>query len=135
MAYTVEERREYNRKYRIANPNRLREWRAKNPDKVRAALERQRDSGYFAKYAKKNSWKYQKRFSEWRKKNRVKHRAWSKIWYHILSGKLIRPEKCEKCMKHCKPQAHHWNGYENALDVKWLCRPCHIIEHHPRKTD
>jgi hypothetical protein len=46
-------------------------------------------------------------------------------------GKLDRPNQCSGCGAACKPEAHHHNGYddEHALDVVWLCRPCHRGAH------
>lgn len=48
-------------------------------------------------------------------------------------GEIIRPKRCEECHKiprrgrdgRTQIQAHHHNGYENLLDVRWLCRACH----------
>jgi hypothetical protein len=41
---------------------------------------------------------------------------------------IIRPEKCEKCLKICKPHGHH-EDYNKPLDVLWLCNICHNHVH------
>lgn len=53
------------------------------------------------------------------------HRIVSKA---IKSQELVRPEECEKCGKVRKLIAHH-TDYSKPLDVEWLCRSCHGIEH------
>lgn len=44
----------------------------------------------------------------------------------IKSGALSRPSVCERCDKPCKPDAAH-TDYSKPLDVRWLCRGCHIV--------
>jgi hypothetical protein len=59
------------------------------------------------------------------------HRAVSKA---IQERKLVRPKVCEGCGEEpghdvggrSKIVAHHHNGYENQLDVQWLCQRCNI---------
>lgn len=51
--------------------------------------------------------------------------AQRQIAYNIQSGKIVRPNKCEQCSKHCKAEAAHYN-YDEPLNVRWLCRSCHI---------
>ena len=43
----------------------------------------------------------------------------------IKEGRLTRPHTCELCGGDHYTQAHHWNGYDNPLDVWWLCFSCH----------
>lgn len=50
----------------------------------------------------------------------------------LKSGTIVRPKTCELCGKPCKPEAHHPNGYDTpdkALDIKWVCRDCHVSIH------
>ena len=44
-------------------------------------------------------------------------------------GKLAKPDLCENCGSSGRLEGHHHKGYENILDVKWLCRRCHVAEH------
>jgi len=50
----------------------------------------------------------------------------------ILSGKLNRPETCQKCGKPqtngCAMEAHH-PDYSQPMDVVWLCTSCHVQYH------
>ena len=63
------------------------------------------------------------------KKARVTHpdkkAAWGAVYKAITRGKIIRPNKCEKCGRVCRPQAHH-EDYAKRLEIQWLCRPCHL---------
>ena len=47
----------------------------------------------------------------------------------LRSGELVR-QSCQDCGD-LKVQAHHANGYtpEHALDIMWLCSPCHSWRH------
>src|SRR6266568_2730447 len=55
----------------------------------------------------------------------------------IKRGNLVRPKTCNKCGTapgHTKNgrtliEAHHHNGYDDPLDVIWLCSRCHHYEH------
>jgi excisionase family DNA binding protein len=47
-------------------------------------------------------------------------------------GELTPPDACEHCgVKRPGLHGHHHNGYadEHALDVVWLCNPCHQRVH------
>lgn len=45
-----------------------------------------------------------------------------------ISRNLVRPEKCSKCNKKCKPDAANIskNYKRDASDYIWLCRKCHM---------
>ena len=59
----------------------------------------------------------------------IRHKARQAASYAIASGRLIRPGHCENptCGTKCKPEAHHYLGYEKEhwLDVEFLCSECH----------
>jgi len=58
-----------------------------------------------------------------------------KVREAIEAGRLKKPAKCSCCgQKTPKPKlhAHHHNGYAVALDVKFICGPCHFKEHGKR---
>lgn len=59
----------------------------------------------------------------------IKRRAYNQIRYAKKVGNLIEPEYCEDCGKNAKLEAHH-SDYKKELDVRWLCRVCHIAFHH-----
>ncbi len=50
----------------------------------------------------------------------------------VYRGLMEKPAECEACgvgVEACDLEGHHHNGYENALQVKWLCRKCHQVQH------
>lgn len=65
----------------------------------------------------------------------LKEAARGKVRHAIDMGVLVRPTTCERCGQLGRPSkdgratihAHHINGYENALDVQWLCVKCHFV--------
>lgn len=42
----------------------------------------------------------------------------------------IEVQPCAKCKSTERIDGHH-PDYDRPLDVIWLCRPCHVLEHHP----
>lgn len=60
-----------------------------------------------------------------------KIRARDMIQKHIKRGLIIRPNVCSNCNQEKFAEAHHHVGYskENWLNVKWLCKKCHIESH------
>ncbi len=57
--------------------------------------------------------------------HKEKIRAHHKVFRAVKSGKLVRPSHCQQCGNtHSRIEAHHAD-YSRALDVTWLCRPCH----------
>lgn len=52
--------------------------------------------------------------------------AQSLLAYHVKRGNIIRPTECEECGKHSeKIEGAHYN-YDEPLNVRWLCRSCHV---------
>jgi hypothetical protein len=49
-----------------------------------------------------------------------------KYRYAISTG-IITSKPCEMCGNE-KSEAHH-NDYRKPMEVRWLCRKCHTIEH------
>jgi len=47
-----------------------------------------------------------------------------------LSGKITRPDCCDRCKDTVKLERHH-TDYNKPLDILWLCIKCHNQEHHP----
>lgn len=52
-----------------------------------------------------------------------------KVKAAVDSGKLIKPDRCQKCGKSPKHLHAHHENYEKPLEVIWLCPLCHKIEH------
>lgn len=57
-----------------------------------------------------------------------KRRANKKLYYAVKTGKVIKPEKCQRCNKKDKLHGHH-PDYNKPLEVVWLCTMCHGREH------
>lgn len=54
--------------------------------------------------------------------------AKGKIRNMLKYGKMIKPKKCEVCLKSKKLLAHH-EDYNKPLDVRWVCYSCHKLIH------
>jgi len=98
------------------------EWRLKNPDKVRVkALLRSK--------TQECKDKRNKRLRENKNdKDLPKIRARKILQAAVRVGYMIRPDKCENCLKKCKPDGHH-DDYNKPLEVTWLCKICHAHKH------
>lgn len=51
--------------------------------------------------------------------------ACRKLRYHVETGKIIKPKKCEQCGNSARIEGAHFN-YKEPLRVRWLCRSCHV---------
>lgn len=72
------------------------------------------------------------RYKDYEVRNKRFARAFIKE--KVQSGQLVRPKSCNQCgQAQIAIQAHHYLGYEkeNWSDIKWLCKECHTISHHP----
>lgn len=65
---------------------------------------------------------------------RQEARAQGALWRAVQSGELTRPESCGRCGALGRPgkghaiEGHHAD-YAKPLEVEWLCRACHRMEH------
>lgn len=51
------------------------------------------------------------------------------VYRAVEDGRLVKPEKCERCGRPSPNlQAHH-EDYSRPLDVEWVCEPCHKQHH------
>lgn len=110
--------------------NRVKDHREKNNEKIKAydrlrGRTEKRKEVYKA-YAKKHRQKITAHALAWRKRNKNKANAHSRVRRAILRGDLQKLP-CEIC-GHDQVQAHH-DDYSKPLNVRWLCTK-HHGEHH-----
>lgn len=126
------EYRKYHAKYQ-------REWVRKNPDKAKKSMEKYR-----------NSPKYKKRISEYRKNHTVKRihdleleklsrilnpeikSASNFIYRNTKTGKINRPDTCSVCGEKRRIVAHH-EDYNFPFEIDWVCDPCHKRIHKEKR--
>lgn len=66
---------------------------------------------------------------------RKKKQGWaSQIFRKAMKkGEVSRLDTCELCGRNPRKEkrydlvAHHWNGYDNPLDIWWICSRCNNI--------
>lgn len=58
----------------------------------------------------------------------IKRSAQRAFYKAVRRGIIIRPDKCSKCGKSCRPVGHH-EDYAKRFDVVWLCNICHAARH------
>lgn len=56
-------------------------------------------------------------------------RAHRRVNLAVKNKSLIAPDSCELCGSSIQYSrvAHHWNGYDNPLDIWWICYQCNAI--------
>ena len=96
-----------------------RRWQARNAESVRA----RNKAWAAANRARRNAYRRKRRHE-----NPERARAREAVKYALRTGKLVRPARCERCKRKCKPEAHH-HDYAKKLDVEWICPTCHGKEH------
>ena len=83
------------------------------------------------KYIKKNIERVREyRRNYWRKyKQEQGEKTFARAVLHsaIKKGDIVRPDKCQGCKEGGLIEAHH-PDYMEPLEVKWLCRICHVKE-------
>ncbi len=114
----------------------------KNHDENNREYAREKGRFYYHKNIEKNRERQnelaknperRKRLAEYTRKYRkekglFRKRANSLVEHALKIGHLIRPSKCERCLKECKPDGHH-EDYNKPLEVQWLCKICHNHKH------
>lgn len=60
--------------------------------------------------------------------NRIKTNARANVAVALKLNKLKKPLNCENCSL-VKPLQGHHKDYSKPLEVTWLCRACHALEH------
>ncbi|HFO4232521.1 TPA: hypothetical protein ACHJ1X_001658 [Escherichia coli] len=134
----AEQQRKYREEHKEEKRERDRKYYEEHKEECnkRAKKYRQNNKEKIIKY--KNDWvkRNEERLKEYRRKyhedykerNKAELKARSKLSNAIMDGKILRPNKCDRCGKKCTPDGHHWN-YAYPLNVIWLCRSCHKIVH------
>ncbi len=130
------------KKYRAANLEKCRErerlWRIRNRgNRGRYAFLvrrwKEQNHEYVLKYArewrKKNQAERNSYLKKWRDRNHQKMLAHSAVERALVSGKLVKPKRCQSCGKKSPVDGHHAD-YAKRLEVRWLCRRCHNNIHH-----
>lgn len=63
------------------------------------------------------------------KQNQVpKRKAHQLVMYAVKLGLLKRLSECETCGSKIRVEGHH-EDYNKPLEVKWLCKVCHVERH------
>jgi hypothetical protein len=118
------------KKHRIINRDRIlsRRKELREPRKeeinLREKERRKNDPNHLEKARILNRKSYKKN-KETLKPKRSAHQL---VMYAVKLGILVRPKECEKCASNIKIEGHH-EDYSRPLDVKWLCKSCHVKEH------
>lgn len=99
------------------------DWYWKNVEKVRKKSREYARKPEAKETANKARRKYRK--SE---QFKFKNKARGAFERAIIYGFIKRPSTCERCLKVCKPDGHH-EDYNKPLEVKWLCKTCHMQAH------
>lgn len=100
----------------------------KDRQRVRSKTQNGKDSEKKRNKKPERAKKIAERSKKWREDNPEKALAHSRLWHAIQDGKIVRKTKCEECGSTEKIHAHH-EDYSKALDVIWLCVPCHGKRH------
>ncbi len=70
--------------------------------------------------------------SKWRQADRRRMKCHNAVTRAVRAG-LLRKHPCSRCDAP-KALAHH-ESYDHALDVVWLCQPCHKKRHAEMKAE
>jgi len=89
---------------------------------------------YDKKYHVKNKEKRKDMCKNYYYQDKERVLAHSAVTSAIRSGKIKRPDACERCKEPKKTEAHHFD-YSKPLEIEWLCRSCHTQLHIDSKAD
>lgn len=124
----------YWRKKRAEDPEKYREyrneWRKNNAEKAREYSSKyhhsEKGQDRYKRYYSENKDDFFRRAKASRDKYKHESRARNIVSRAIHDGKLLRQPCC--ICGDSKTDAHH-DDYNKPLDVRWMCRRCHIKWH------
>ncbi len=141
------ESKEYNKKNREKLREKCQRWRLANKEKTKIHSKNDREKNkekivcrrktpearekilcLVKKWKKQNPERDKENNRNWKRDNKLQCSARLKVMNEIRRGRMMRPTECEKCLKNCKPDAHH-EDYCKPLEVQWLCKICHMHKH------
>lgn len=121
----LEEHRQATERHRkkdpAANAQYQREYHREHAERVRE----QKRQSYHRRRAEQAEYNRERRDPE-----AVKAR--SLVATALRRGTIVKPKECSSCGTETPSRrlhAHHHRGYENPLDVQWLCSWCHGARH------
>ena len=120
-----EKRKEYYKRHREKILEYAKEWRKRNPEKIREYMRR-----YYLKHKEKLLEKQRKWYRE-NKEKVLKYERENYIYYEdyvIQANKRPYPSNgaCELCGEKRRLSYHHWDNGNFKLGL-WLCPHCHIL--------
>lgn len=87
-----------------------------------------------AGYQKSHRGLINKLSAEWRARNKEKRVAHLALGIAVKSGKIVKPEACQRCGGEFPLEGHH-SDHSKPLEVEWLCRLCHVGLHREEVTE
>ena len=98
-------------------------------ERSRTELRKKWVAEYNKKRKEENPEEYRRKRREYNAKGELFKKRARLIFYRaVKSGKIHRPDGCEKCGGKCVPHGHH-TDYSKPLNVMWLCTKCHGERH------
>jgi hypothetical protein len=66
---------------------------------------------------------------KWLRENAEKRACHTIVNNAVRDGRLSKPDACQSCgATDCRIEGHH-DDYAKPLDVRWVCRSCHVEIH------
>lgn len=63
------------------------------------------------------------------KRRNYQRRAHKVLEEAVASGKVVKPDTCSQCGGFFNRLDAHHDDYSKPLEVRWLCRSCHLLHH------
>lgn len=117
-------------KYTDSNTSIRMDWRYGTPVRIcitcHKAQHRIRVKRHYDKYKLDTTFKIKKALihNNWVANNPEKYAAHTLVNNAVRSGKIAKPNNCDRCGVESRLHGHH-KDYSKALEVMWLCPLCH----------